>query len=402
MPDTADYTLSPAPWAVLLAAGRGSRMAEAAGCPKQFLETEGVPLFWRSVRSFAKMPRLAGIVFVFPQDQLDEARAACLALNQREPSGLAFRFAAGGGRRQDSVRQGLAQVPASAAFVLVHDAARPFFTPALANRILDRLGQGCPAVIPGIPVTDTVKRVDADGMVAETPPRQALRAVQTPQGFARRELAEAHRAWLEANGPEVTDDAALMEASGFAVAVEQGEASNMKITHPEDLERLQPARAPLPLSGFGYDVHRYGGTRPLKLGGVPIDTELCVEAHSDGDVLLHALMDAILGMAGAGDIGELFPDTDPAFDGIDSAVLLARVLDVARRRKVRVTHADCTVVAQKPKLAPQRQAIRKNLCRLLSLEPDDVAVKATTEERLGFTGEALGLKAYCVVSGIRG
>ncbi|MBQ2517028.1 MAG: 2-C-methyl-D-erythritol 2,4-cyclodiphosphate synthase [Desulfovibrio sp.] len=145
-----------------------------------------------------------------------------------------------------------------------------------------------------------------------------------------------------------------------------------------------------------------GGTRPLKLGGVAIDTDLCVEAHSDGDVLLHALMDAILGMAGAGDIGELFPDTDPAFDGIDSAVLLARVLDVARRGKVRVTHADCTVVAQKPKLAPQRQAIRKNLCRLLGLEAEDVAVKATTEERLGFTGEALGLKAYCVVSGLRG
>ena len=153
MSDPADYTLSDAPWAVLLAAGKGSRMAGAAGGPKQFLETDGVPLYWLSARTFAKMPRLAGIVFVFPPDMLDAAREACLALNQREPSGLALRFAAGGERRQDSVRLGLGQVPPGAKHVLVHDAARPFFTPALANRILDRLEQGAEAAIPGVPVT---------------------------------------------------------------------------------------------------------------------------------------------------------------------------------------------------------------------------------------------------------
>lgn len=175
----------------------------------------------------------------------------------------------------------------------------------------------------------------------------------------------------------------------------------MKITTPGDLGLLSGKQDGMPCTGFGYDVHRYGETRPLVLGGVPMEGGYTVEAHSDGDVLLHALMDALLGLSGKGDIGELFPDSDPAFDGISSAVLLSRVLDVIRESGIVLTNIDCTVVCQKPKLGPQRGAIRHNLCRLLSLDPDQVSVKATTEEKLGFTGDLSGIKAYAVATGLR-
>ena len=296
-------------------------------------------------------------------------------------------------------------------------------------------------------------------LVRATLPREELVVVQTPQGFALNILRSAH-ARAAAEGWEVTDDATLLERCGQAVTVTPGEADNRKITTPEDLDwlagqaaRLLAAAPPavsreaaspqaladisplpdfsrflegrasaadrpdqdvwgqergtgVPCTGFGYDVHRYvepgaPKARPMKLGGVPVAGAPCIEAHSDGDVLLHALMDAILGCLAVGDIGTLFPDTDAAFEGMDSALLLAEVLILARKAHLRLIHVDVTIIAQVPKISPHRALIHKNLCALLGLAADAVNVKATTEERLGFTGRKEGIKAVAVVSALK-
>ncbi len=385
-------------WLVLLAAGQGSRLRAVTGRPKQFVEVDGVPLFWLSVRTGARVPRLAGVVLVFPAEDIEEQERRCRALAEREGVALPLRFAAGGARRQDSVANGLALVPEDAPFVLVHDAARPFFTEALCVRLIEALEGGADAAVPGIAVTDTIKSVDGAALVTGTPPRASLRAVQTPQAFRTPALRAAHARNHADGDADVTDDAALMELAGRPVLVVPGEERNIKITRPCDLDRLESA--PVPCTGFGYDVHRYGGSRPLKLCGVPIPCEWTVEAHSDGDVALHALMDALLGLAGEGDIGRLFPDTDPTLDGVDSTLLLGRVVERLRAAGVRVTHTDVTIVAQRPKLAPHREAMRASLCALLGLAPRHVNVKATTEERLGFTGSMEGIKAYAVANGL--
>ncbi len=386
-------------WLILLAAGKGSRMAQAAGCAKQFITVDSVPLYWLSVRTAARTARLKGIVLVFPESSFAESSAQAQKLLAEEQLPIELYFAKGGPRRQDSVYNGLMAVPSDCRHVLVHDAARPFFTASLAERLLDALENGSCAVIPGIAVTDTIKRTDKEGRVTETPPRAELKAVQTPQAFDYQALCSAHARNKQANDCDVTDDAQLMEQDGKTVVIIDGEERNMKITNPADLERLQKD-APVPCTGFGYDVHRYGGTRPLILAAVPIPCEYTVEAHSDGDVVLHALMDALLSLAGLGDIGMLFPDTDPAFDGADSAKLLDVVMQRLKEAKIRLTHADVTVVAQKPKLAAYKEAMRERLCALLELPAAHVNVKATTEEKLGFTGALQGIKAYAVVSGI--
>lgn len=387
------------PFAVILAAGSGTRMAEATGgVRKQYLSFKGVPLFWHSARTFSRIAAMRGLVFVFPPDEVETMRAEVDRLFKAEGIGLPYSVTAGGPRRQDSVRNGLAALPADCDAVLVHDAARPFASPAMISALLDGLAAGADGVIPAISVTDTVKRVQ-DGIVAETLVRSELRAVQTPQAFPRAVLEEAHER-AEAQGWDVTDDASMVERIG-SVAVVPGEETNIKITTPGDLARLEEPVQELSVTGWGYDVHRYGGERPMVLGGVPIAGGPGVQAHSDGDVLLHALADAILGTFGGGDIGTHFPDTDPAFDGADSGILLKEILVLADKAGVRIVHADLTVVAQVPKLAPHAAAVRRNVARLLGLEESFVNFKATTEEKLGFTGQKMGLKAIACVSAVR-
>ncbi len=385
-------------WLVLLAAGQGTRLSMVTGGPKQFLDVNGVPLYWLSVRTCASVPRLAGIVLVFPAENLEEQCAKTRALAAREGVHLPLHFACGGKRRQDSVANGLRLVPEESRCVLIHDAARPFFSRELCERLLDALEQGHKAVIPGLAVTDTIKSIDDKEMVTATPARALLRAVQTPQAFDRLALCQAHEKNCTCGDADVTDDAALMESAGHAVLVCRGEERNIKITRPSDLPYLYERG--VPCSGFGYDVHRYGGARPLVLCGVPISCSYSVAAHSDGDVALHALMDALLGLIGGGDIGELFPDSDPAFDGADSKELLKSVMDHLLREGVRLTHADVTIVAQTPRLAPYKEAMRSSLSTLLGLDARHVNVKATTEEKLGFTGAEQGIKAYALVSGL--
>ncbi len=400
-------------WAVILAAGQGSRLAEAGlKDKKQFLQWRERPLFWHAARTFAGVPGIFGLVFVFPEAEFLAAQERVIDLDGSDGLNLPWLCVTGGARRQDSVACALAALPPDCTRVLIHDAARPFVSPPLCNTLLEALASGAVAAIPVLPLSDTVKRVtpapDGGLLVAETLPRHELRAVQTPQAFALAPLREAH-ARAAAEDWEVTDDASLLERLGHAVLTVPGEADNVKITTVKDLELLQgehDARPRTrPVTGWGYDVHRYANhpqapkARPMKLGGIPIPGAPLVLAHSDGDVLLHALTDALLGCLGGGDIGDRFPDSDPILDNVPSCVLLDKVLQEGLARGLRLHHADLTLVAQVPRIAPHKVAIRENVARLLGLAVERVNVKATTEEGLGFTGEKLGLKAVAVLTG---
>jgi 2-C-methyl-D-erythritol 4-phosphate cytidylyltransferase/2-C-methyl-D-erythritol 2,4-cyclodiphosphate synthase len=281
---------------------------------------------------------------------------------------------------------------------------------------LDALQEGHSAVIPGLELGDTVKEINEQGLVTNTPLRSNLRSIQTPQGFKRQVLHKAHslantaketlssdefrQRWL------VTDDAALLEKCSVPVLVIPGEIENRKITTLEDLTLLQDASdsmaKPLrPCIGFGYDVHCYDGNRPFILGGVRFEsTDIRLKAHSDGDVLLHALIDALLGCIGAGDIGTFFPDNNPAYENISSAILLAETLELTHREHMQISHVDLTIVAEVPKIAPYRVEIAKNVAHLLQIAQNRINVKATTEEGLGFTGARLGIKAMASVIGL--
>ena len=343
----------------------------------------------------AKCAYVDGILLVLPADVLDAETQACQM--RKRDLGVPLITCAGGILRQDSVRLGLAALPNDVQFVLIHDAARPFASTKLSYSICQALENGAVAVVPALPVTDTIK-VCVQNKVQATPNRDTLVSVQTPQGFTKKLLQQGHAQILEEQ-LVVTDDAQVMEHLGYPVTVIDGEESNQKITRPIDLHLLAEPRSDFViLCGQGYDVHRYGGNRPLVLGGVPIPSSLQILAHSDGDVLLHALMDALLGCAALGDIGEHFPDTDETYANISSAILLDHVLSLIRAKRISPMHVDATIIAQKPKIAPYREQIRNNIARLLALPKEHVNIKATTEETLGFTGRCEGIKAHCLVT----
>lgn len=388
-------------WTILLAAGQGSRLAlETGGTRKQFLHLEGHPLYWRSVLTMSAVPNLAGMVIVFPPQELHERARELETLKHQFDLGVRILAVSGGERRQDSVRLGLEALPRDCERVLVHDSARPFFSAQLVQSLLAALTEKIGGVIPAIPVTDTVKQIEND-LVLCTPKRETLRAAQTPQLFPAGLLRRVHEQALEENWA-VTDDAGMIEMAGQPVRIVPGESANIKITTPEDLRVLASSPPqPIPCTGFGYDVHAYGGNRPMVLGGMPIAGAPFIKAHSDGDVLLHALCDAILGCLGLGDIGDHFPDNDERFENISSGILLSEVMDMARSRGLCITHVDLTIIAQTPRLGPHKAAIRGNVARLMELADEQVNIKATTEEHLGFTGRKEGIKAVAVVTAAR-
>ncbi len=396
-------------WSVILAAGSGTRLAHATqGVKKQFLTWNAAPLYWHCALTFSRVTRVRGLIFVFPEAEFKTAHAELAERDRLRVLGLPWHAVVGGARRQDSVYNGLQALPDACDTVLVHDAARPFMTPLLVNRLLDALNDSPEAlgVIPALPVTDTIKVVE-DTMVRATPDRSALRAVQTPQVFSRAVLCAAHNAAKQQEFT-MTDDASALEKAGATVITVEGEPGNQKITTAEDLAMLtttlSTAHTMHPVTGWGYDVHRYcaeGAGRPMKLGGIPIPGAPDVVAHSDGDVLLHALTDAVLGCIGGGDIGERFPDSAPEWDNIASGILLNEVLDAADRAGLQLVNVDVTIIAQVPKVAPWKAQIRKHLAGLLKLDISQVNVKATTEEKLGFTGEKKGIKAVATVSALR-
>ncbi|MBU6315036.1 MAG: 2-C-methyl-D-erythritol 4-phosphate cytidylyltransferase [Acidobacteria bacterium] len=300
---------------------------------------------------------------------------------------------AGGTTRSESVRAGLAQVPAGATIICVHDAARPFADADLFGRVIDAVRAGADAAIPGVPVADTIKRVGADRSVVDTPPRAELVAVQTPQAFRADALRRAHAA-----GGDATDDAALVEAAGGTVVVVDGHPDNRKITDPADLqwarERVEGAHAMSQVRvGQGFDIHRFSDdpSRPLVLGGVVFEGARGLHGHSDADAVAHAATDALLGAAGLGDIGEHFPDTDPQWKGADSLVLLRHAADLVRSAGWVIGNIDCSVVCEAPKLAPHRAEMQR---RLSEAAGAPVTVKGRRAEGLGALGRQEGIACW--------
>jgi 2-C-methyl-D-erythritol 4-phosphate cytidylyltransferase/2-C-methyl-D-erythritol 2,4-cyclodiphosphate synthase len=311
---------------------------------------------------------------------------------------------AGGATRQESVRLGLESlVGRQPARVLIHDAARPFVDQALISRVLRALDR-TPGAVPAVPVSDTLKRArpdeaddgDIQGLIETTVPRDRLWRVQTPQGFRFAAIREAHR---RSAGADLTDDAAVAESAGLAVAIVAGSETNLKLTTPEDwrqAERLFAARDVR--TGMGFDVHRFGPGDHVTLCGVRIPFAAGLEGHSDADVGLHALTDAILGAIGAGDIGEHFPPSDPQWRGAPSDIFLRRAAELVAAAGGRIANVDVTVICERPRVAPHRPAMIARIAEILGLARERVAVKATTTEQLGFTGRGEGIAAQAIAT----
>jgi 2-C-methyl-D-erythritol 4-phosphate cytidylyltransferase/2-C-methyl-D-erythritol 2,4-cyclodiphosphate synthase len=375
-------------YALVLASGRGTRFGGVL--PKQYLPLAGDSVLRHAVTAFAANSRIAGIqVTIRPEDH-DIYDAAVVGLDLLPP-------VPGGAERQDSARLGLeALAPLSPTRVLIHDGARPFPDAALIDRVIDALDQA-PAVIPGVPLGDTIKRV-ADGRITETVDRSGLWRVQTPQGFDFKAILAAHRAVA---GRALTDDAAIAEAAGIAPLIVAGSEANLKVTTADDLaaaERLIAARQGDIRVGQGFDVHPFGPGTGLMICGVNIPHSAGVIGHSDADVGLHALTDAILGAIGAGDIGMHFPPSDPQWRGASSDRFLAHAAGLVRARGGRIAMLDVTIICERPKIAPHRAAMVERVAAILGIAPDRVSVKATTTEKLGFTGRGEGIAAQAVAT----
>ncbi|MFZ4531858.1 MAG: bifunctional 2-C-methyl-D-erythritol 4-phosphate cytidylyltransferase/2-C-methyl-D-erythritol 2,4-cyclodiphosphate synthase [Alsobacter sp.] len=380
--------------ALIVAAGSGSRAGLST--PKQYARLDGASVLARSISALAADGAIETILCVIRPEDADPYASAIAELVPAIRARLAPPVH-GGATRQASVRAGLEALAAAAAppaLVLVHDAARPFVSPQLVHAAI-AAGHAYGAAIPGLPVTDTVKQVDDSGRVVATPPRAALRAVQTPQAFALAPLLDAHRAAAAAGREDLTDDAAVVEWAGRAVHVFPGEPANMKLTHPQDFA----GRGGLVgRTGFGFDVHAFGPGDAVMLGGVSIAFDRGLAGHSDADVVLHALTDAVLGALSDGDIGAHFPPSDPQWKGASSDRFLAFAVERLRARGGVLDHCDITIVCEAPKIGPHRDAMRTCIAAICDIPPGRVAVKATTSERLGFTGRGEGIAAQAVAS----
>lgn len=357
--------------------------------PKQLLDLGGTTMVRRSVEAFDTHPRVDRMVVVLPVELVENGSSIVGATTR--PCGIA----AGGDRRQDSVRLGLAALDPDVDLVLVHDAARPFVSAALIDRVIDRT-RDAGAAVPALPARDTVKHVDPDaGIVRATLRRGDIWLAQTPQGFRRAVLAEAVA--LGADTTEATDEAMLAERAGHRVAVVEGDDANVKITTPEDLAAARRSLTGVPRVGTGYDLHVLAAGRPLVLAGVIVPAERGPVGHSDADVVCHALADAIFGACATGDIGRHFPDSDPRWKDAPGLDLLGRAVATARERGWGVASADVTVVLERPKIAPFADGIRQALAGVLRLDADRVSVKAKTNEGVDAVGRGEAIAAHAVV-----
>ena len=367
--------------AILVAAGSGSRFG--ADTPKQFLALAGKPVLRHAAEALAAL-----VALLQPVGDAEPIDAALTGLDH-------LPTVPGGATRQDSVRAGLEALAAHAPeIVLVHDAARPFIPPGTVAALLAAL-QRAPGAIPALPVADTLKRV-RQGIITETVPRDGLYRAQTPQAFRFRALLAAHRA----APPGATDDAALLEAAGESVAIVPGAEENIKLTYPEDLARLERIMAPtlIPRVGTGFDVHVLQAGRKLMLCGVQVPHDQGLAGHSDADVGIHALCDAIYGALAEGDIGRHFPPSQDTWKDADSARFLAHAAERIATRGGRLANADVTLICERPKIAPHAAAMIARLAGLLGVDPACISVKATTTERLGFTGRGEGIAAQAVAT----
>ncbi|MFG1479542.1 bifunctional 2-C-methyl-D-erythritol 4-phosphate cytidylyltransferase/2-C-methyl-D-erythritol 2,4-cyclodiphosphate synthase [Xanthobacter sp. V4C-4] len=381
-------------FAIVVAAGRGTRAGGAL--PKQYRVIGGQSVLRHTLQRFAAHPDICGVLTVIHKDDSDLFADAAADL----PKILAP--ALGEATRQGSVRAGLLALAAhSPGSVLVHDAARPFVSPALISRAV-AAAERYEAAIPVLAVTDTIKTVDDAGAVASTLDRTALRTVQTPQAFDFDALALAHDAAAAAGLVHLTDDAAVMEWAGHSVATFEGEVSNLKLTSAEDLARATGAATLAELgdvrTGSGFDVHAFAPGDHVMLGGVAIPHAFALAGHSDADVGLHALTDAVLGALGEGDIGAHFPPSDPQWKGASSDRFLAHAAQRVAARGGRIAHLDLTLICEAPKVGPHREAIRAAVARIAGVPLGRVSVKATTTEKLGFTGRREGIAALATAT----
>jgi 2-C-methyl-D-erythritol 4-phosphate cytidylyltransferase/2-C-methyl-D-erythritol 2,4-cyclodiphosphate synthase len=374
--------------ALVVAAGRGTRLG--APLPKQYLPLAGEPLLRHTLRALASHRRISGVLAVIHPDDRAHYDEAARGLDLLPP-------VPGGAQRQDSVRLGLESlVGTDPDVVAIHDGARPFVDAALIDRVLDAV-ERAPGAIPALPVADTIKR-GRDGRIVETVERSQLWRAQTPQAFRFREILAAHRAAL---GLELSDDAAVAERSGLAISLVVGSETNLKVTTPDDLARAESvllARLGDVRTGQGFDVHPLGSGDHVWLCGIKVPHDRALIGHSDADVGLHAITDAILGALSAGDIGQHFPPSDPRWQGAASDQFLRHAAVLVTERGGRIAHVDVTLICERPKVSPHRQAMIARIAEILGLAPDRISVKATTTEKLGFAGREEGIAAQAIAT----
>lgn len=369
--------------ALIVAAGKGERAG--GGVPKQYRRLAGKPVLRWAVESLIRHPAVQSTRVVIGKGQRELASAA---LHDLDVGALIE----GGAERADSVRAGLAEISGDG--VLVHDAARPFCPAPVIDRLLASL-EFYEGAAPVLPVGDTLARVSDH--LDEAVDRNGLIRVQTPQAFRLDRLKAAYELW---SGPSPTDETTVVRAAGMTVAVVEGDPALEKLTLPTDFDRAEQwlMGRLSPRTGMGFDVHAFAGEGPVMLGGVQVPHSRGLAGHSDADVVLHAITDALLGAGGLGDIGEHFPPSDPRWKGATSSLFLAHAAELLRARGAIIDHVDCTIIAEAPKVGPHREAMRFKIAEIAGLNIDQVSIKATTTEGLGFTGRREGIAAQAVAS----
>ena len=387
--------------AIVVAAGRGSRAADAVAGPKQYADLGGMPMLTRTLQVFANHGEIDRLLVVIHPDDMVAYKAAT-----EDISGKLLPPVPGGATRQASVHRGLEALARLApSRVLIHAAARPFLTHALIDRVLGALAVSAGA-LPALPVADTLKRADGTGKVTGTVDRTGLWRAQTPQGFGYGEILAAHRAAEAAGRNDFTDDTMLAEWHGLACALVDGEVRNIKITTAEDLAVAQQSLGPAPTvpdirHGTGFDVHRFCAGDQVWLCGVPVPHTHALEGHSDSDVGLHALTDALLGAIADGDIGQHFPPSDMQWKGARSMIFLAEAARRVAASGFAICNVDVTLICEAPRVGPHRDAMRGEIARILGIEVGRVGVKATTTEGLGFAGRREGIAAMASATVMR-
>lgn len=384
--------------AIIPAGGAGLRMG--LHIPKQFYCLAGRPVLVHTLEAFHKIQDISDIIVVVPEDHIASTQAMLKEYGLSRVSAVV----AGGRLRQDSVKAGLREVREGTEFVIVHDGARPLIALALIKKCLAEARKSG-AAMAAIPVKDTLKEVGDDKIIMHTVDRSTLWQAQTPQVARTKQLIKAFAA-AEQTSFIGTDEASFLENISQPVKIVEGSEKNLKITRPEDLliaeailmdeEKISPL-CTLQKIGHGYDAHCFAEQRLLVLGGVTIPHSMGLLGHSDADVVTHALCDAILGALGEGDIGKHFPDSDPKFKNISSIVLLEHVVKLASEKDCKVSNADITVIAQKPKLTPYFSAMKENLTAACGIPRENINLKATTTEHMGFTGREEGISCHAVV-----
>lgn len=385
---------------VIVAAGRGERAGKAEG-PKQYRLVGGRPVITHTLEAFLAHPRIEKIVVAIHPDDDDLFRAAMAGVSLQRDRLIVIH---GGATRQDSTRRALQALRDNAPErVLIHDGVRPFIDPALIDRTIDAIGERQGA-LPSMAVADTLKRMDDAGNVGETVPRDGLYAAQTPQGFPFWPIMAAHEKAAKLGKHDFTDDAAVAEWANIPVRIVAGSPDNIKLTWARDMtiadQRFNAGKTAFPdiRIGNGYDVHSFEPGDHVTLCGVDIPHDCKLSGHSDADVALHALTDALLATCGAGDIGTHFPPSDPQWKGASSHIFVEHAASIVRSHGGRIANADITLICEAPRVGPHRDAMLEALASMLRISPTRVSVKATTNEKLGFVGRKEGIAAIATAS----